>query len=98
MRGVVAIPVLIVAALLLAGLDEDAGVRQWLHLRAELSDSHERIEQLRGEVEALRGEAKRLESDEFAIEKAIREELTLARPGESVVRLAPAGITSSRIP
>jgi len=98
MRGAWVIFALLVAALLQAALDEQAGVRRWLHLRAELADSRLRIEQLRGEVAVLHDEARRLESDEFAIEKAIREELGLARPGQSIVRLPALGISSDRIP
>lgn len=97
MRGVWVIPALLVVLLASAAGDEEAGVRQWLHLRSELADARARIDGLRGEVDGLREEARLLESDEFAIEKAIREELGLARPGQSIVRLR-AGVSSARIP
>jgi cell division protein FtsB len=38
------------------------------------------------ETHALRAEIEALESQPFALERAIREDLELARPGETVVR------------
>ena len=86
-RGFLVVPGFLALALALAALDEESGIRPWLHLRAELADSRARIEKLRSETEALRQQAERLESDSFAQEAAIREELELARPGQSLVRL-----------
>ena len=83
------------AALLVAAvLDEDAGVGRWQYLRSELADANQRIESLRGEVGRLEREAVLLESDSFALERAIREELELVRPGQQLIRLgqgAPSG-------
>ena len=88
------VPVVLVLAGLHAALDEDAGIRRWLHLRGELEDSRVRIARLEQEVARLRGSADRLEEDRFAIERAIREELGLAASGQRVVRLRPRGLTS----
>jgi len=93
-RGILVIPVVLVVLGLHAALDEDAGIRRWLHLRAELEESHARIAQLGDEVERLRDDTARLEQDRFAIESAIREELGLASAGQQVVRLRPRGLSS----
>jgi cell division protein FtsB len=37
-------------------------------------------------VEALRAEVRALERDPFSLERAIREDLDLAKPGEVIVR------------
>lgn len=80
-----------------AVLDEDAGVRRWRHLRSELADARGRIEALRGETDRLQREAERLEVDDFAVERAIREELGLVRPGQTLLRLRGADVSSGRI-
>jgi cell division protein FtsB len=81
------IPILGLAAVAWSAVDERSGLPAWRRLRADLSEVRARIEILRGDIEALRREAEALEGDEFALERAIREDLGLARPGESVVRL-----------
>ena len=81
------IPVLAFAAAGASALDEGTGIPAWRRLRDDLTAAHARIEILRGDIAALRGEALALESDSFAVERAIREDLGLAQPGESVVRL-----------
>jgi len=80
------IPILLAAALAAAWLDPDAGLRTWWHLRSDVRAAEDRIAALRAEVEALRSEARALRSDPSAQERAIREELGWARPGETVVR------------
>jgi cell division protein FtsB len=92
------LPVLGVAALVVAALDADAGIRRWWHLRGELADARARIERLEGEVAALRAESEQLESDPFAVERAIREELLVAQPGQVVLRLVEPDRSSIRIP
>ena len=72
-------------------LDEQAGVPAWQRLRAERLTVQGRIDVLAEEVASLRREAESLEREDFALESAIREELGLARPGESVVRLLADG-------
>jgi cell division protein FtsB len=83
-------------ALAAVTLDGEAGFRTWLRLRGDLRASEARIETLRQEITALEDETEALRSDPFAIESAIREDLHLARPGETVVRLLSD--TSPRIP
>ena len=92
------IPVLLVLALGHAALDEETGIRRWRHLRGELAEARVRIEALRGEIDGLRRETQRLEEDDFATERAIREELEFARPGQTMLRLRGANTSSHRIP
>jgi cell division protein FtsB len=84
------VPGLALLALAVAVLDEESGLARWRHLRAELADADARIAALGDEVEDLRNQAARLEAEPFAIERAIREELELARPGQQVIRLPGA--------
>ncbi len=87
MKGWWPVPSLLAAAFLFAWIDADAGLRTWWGLRSDLRDASDRIDALREDVEARRQHAAELETDEFAIERAIRERLQYARPGETIVRL-----------
>jgi cell division protein FtsB len=78
--------------------DDDSGLRTWWALRADLRDAERRIESLRSDVAALERDSGGLEADPFALERAIRERLELARPGETLVRLAPRETANTRIP
>ena len=86
-RRLLWIPVLALAAAGAATLDERTGIPAWRRLRDDLAATNARIEILRGDIAALRGESEALEKDAFAVEQAIRVDLGLAQPGESVVRL-----------
>ena len=98
MKRFLLIPALVAVALGYAVFDEESGIRAWLRMRADLASSRVRIDEVRREIRALRRETALLESDPFAIESAIREDLELARSGELVVRLtAPEG-TNPRFP
>jgi cell division protein FtsB len=92
------IPLLIGVAALLAGLDSHAGMRAWWDLRATLREAETERAELQREVDHLRAEADALESDGFAIERAIRERLRLAKAGETVVRLSNPETASPRFP
>ena len=81
------IPVLALAAAGASALDERTGIPAWRRLRDDLTAAHARIEVLHGDIAALRSEVDALESDSFAVERAIREDLGLAHPNEIVVRL-----------
>ena len=76
-------------------IDSESGLRSWLRLRGDLRAAEARIETLRSQITSLEEETEALRSDPIAIESAIREDLHLARPGETVVRLL--GGTTSRI-
>ena len=89
-------PAIVAVALAAVMFDSEAGLRTWLRLRGDLRAAEARIETLRGEIAVLEAKTEALRSDPLAIETAIREDLHLARPGETVVRLL--GDTSPRIP
>jgi len=97
-RGILVIPALLGLALLRVAFDGEAGIQPWLHLRAELQDAHTRIEVLRAQVEELEREADLLDVRGFALESAVREELELVRPGQTLIRLGGNGVSSARIP
>jgi cell division protein FtsB len=83
-------------ALVLALVDGHAGIRTWFRLQGELRASQARIAVLQGRIAAREAEAARLRGDDGAIEAAIREDLGMARPGETVVRFPDP--SSHRIP
>jgi len=97
-RGWLWIPALVGAALIVAVLDEDSGIGTWQRLREDVRESDVRIAGVRSQLVRLREEADALEHDDFAIERAIREELDYARRGETVIHLSPEESASSRIP
>jgi cell division protein FtsB len=66
--------------------DEETGVRTWLELRADLVVAKTRAAELEARIGRREAEATALRSDPLALEHAIREDLGLARPGETVVR------------
>ena len=78
--------------------DDESGLRAWWALRGDLRAAEARIERLRGEVADLERHRGGLAEDPFALERAIRERLELARPGETVVRLSPREMATPRIP
>lgn len=86
------IPALVGAALLAAWLDADSGIRAYLRLRDDVGAGEAHLQALRSEIGVLEAEQAALEKHgSFAQERAIREDLEWARPGETVVRLpAPA--------
>jgi len=87
-------PALLVGVVLYAALDADSGLRAWLQLRTELRESHARADAIQAEIDRLDAAARALHGDAFAMEAAIREDLGLARAGESVVLFAgPDGST-----
>ena len=81
---------ILATAVVLAVVDSGAGLRTWLDLRGEARAAHGRVAVLADDVERLSVEIEALGSDPLAIERAIREDLELARPGEWVVRFASA--------
>ncbi len=98
MRGFWLVPALLAAALVDASFDWDSGVPAWLRLSGELQQAQARIDGLRSEIDDLREQSQVLRDDPFAIERAIREDLGLARPGELVVRFLPAEGSNPRFP
>ena len=80
------VPTILVAGLGLSLADRESGLLAWYEIRGKLNVSRERIATLRDRAEVLKAEISALKADPFALERAIREELELARPGEVVVR------------
>jgi cell division protein FtsB len=97
-RGFAAAAVVLGLALAHAAFDPDSGIAAWRHLRGELGDARARIAAMHAQVATLHAEVERLRGGGFAQEAAIREELQLARPGQTVVRLPADGVSSARIP
>lgn len=83
------------ATLAAALLDGDAGLYSWWRVRSDLEATRARAAALREELRELRAEAEALRGGGFALEAAIREDLGLARPEETVLLLegadAPSG-------
>jgi cell division protein FtsB len=97
-RGWWPIPALVVSALGFAWIDGDSGLRTWWRLRSELAVAEARIDGLREDVASRQRDAASLAEDDFAIERAIRERLEYARPGETVVRLGGNSAPTPRLP
>ena len=87
-----------VLALGLALVDGDSGLRTWWALRADLERTEERMAALRQEVVSLEERTGGFRDDPFLEERAIRERLEYARPGETIVRMVPRGAANPRIP
>lgn len=98
MKSLLIIPVLLAIALIYIAADQGTGLLTWSRHRADLANSEERIADLRAEIASLKQEVQSLESDPFAIERAIREDLELARPSETVIRLSTRSGSNPRIP
>jgi cell division protein FtsB len=97
-RGWLWIPALLGVAFTIAALDRDSGIASWLRLRGELSAARGRIAALDVEIAQLERAAEALQSDDFAIERAIREDLEYSRHGETIVRLPRSDHASPRFP
>jgi cell division protein FtsB len=87
------LPVIAAAGLALTLADRESGLVVWYETHEELEVSRDRIAALNTRVDTLKSEIVALERDPFALERAIREELELARPGEIVVRFAPPSMS-----
>ena len=90
MRGLWLIPAVLGVVAVYAVLDNESGLRSWWRWRQILHAEEAKVSDLKAEVTRLSREINALESEPFAVERAIREELEYARPGEIVVRLPRA--------
>ena len=88
MRAYLIVPAVLAVGLAVTLTDQTSGLPTWLRLSAELDDSQARIIALEAETAGLRAQIDALSANDFALERAIREDLQLARPGELVVRFA----------
>jgi len=82
-------PLLLGAVAGIAVADGESGVPMWFRLRDDVEDASRRVAVLAEHNRALAAEIEALEQEPFALERAIREDLGLARPGEIVVRFEP---------
>ncbi len=90
-------PAILAAAWVFAWVDPETGIRRWLSLREDLAAAHGRIAALEREITSDEARAGRLEGDPLAIEAAIREDLGLARAGETVVILRDSADSDGRV-
>jgi len=86
--GIAAIAILGISAL----LDRESGFKVWRDLGEDLSISLARVTDLQSQNEAMRYEIEMLEAEPAAVDRAIREELDLALPGEIIVRFKDLGL------
>ena len=84
------LPGLLVVALGVALADPEIGAARWWRLERDRGEAQARIDALRQEVRQLETQRVELRDDPFAIERAIREDLGLALPGEVLVQERPA--------
>jgi hypothetical protein len=70
----------------------------WLGGAGDLDAIEAQVAELEAEVAGLESEAELLKSDPFVIEKAIREDLRMAKTGETVIRLDDNTRSNHRIP
>jgi cell division protein FtsB len=81
-----------------AWLVPESGFPTWLRLRDEVAEAESRIHTLEQENGTLRDEVNALARDPFAQERAVRETLGWARPGEVVLRAPGARDVAGAIP
>jgi cell division protein FtsB len=74
------------AALGLAVLDRESGLLTWLELSKERSEARAQIEDQRLANAILAQRIEAIQSDPHQADRAIREALDLAKPGETIVR------------
>jgi cell division protein FtsB len=89
---------MLAGAVLYAGFDSDSGLRAWVAIRSELEASRERADETQAEIDRLASASRSLHGDPFAMEEAIRVDLELSRPGETIVRLSDHDGSSARNP
>jgi len=91
MRGekvrALALGLILIAIVVFSALQsEQTGLGVWFELRNDLQGARSRVANLTRENAALRREITALEASPDAVERAIREDLGLVRPGEILVR------------
>jgi cell division protein FtsB len=79
--------VLLLIALVVGSLFGDRGILHLMTQRQRAEALREKIDALRQENSKLYGEIQQLRSDPRSVERLAREELGLARPGETVFLL-----------
>ena len=98
MKPLLIIPVLLTVALIYITADEGSGLLTWMRHREDLEDLQARIAGLETEIARLKEEIQSLETDPFAIESAIREDLEYAGALETLIRVPAGPGLNPRIP
>jgi cell division protein FtsB len=78
-------PFVFLGAIVLAAASRDSGIPAWLRLDADHREAERRIAAMSRSLADLESRAAALRDSEFELERAIRNDLRLARPGEVVV-------------
>ncbi len=81
--------ILVVIALVVGSLFGDRGMLHLMAQRRQAADLEREVDALRAENGRLAAEIAALKTDPRAVERLAREELGLARPGETVFVLRP---------
>jgi cell division protein FtsB len=81
--------VLVLIALVVGSLFGDRGILHLMDQRRQAAELERQVEALRAENDHLAAEITALRTDPRSIERLAREELGLARPGETVFVLRP---------
>lgn len=87
MRRFLVVPGFLVLFAVYVLLNRAGSIRTWHELRSDLEEGKARIHELERQNEAMRFEVQDLEGNDFAVERVLREELELAKPGEVLVVL-----------
>ena len=91
MKATLLVSLVFAAVAIAATTDGSAGIPVWLELRDDLAKARARVSTLEADTDALRVEIDALANEPFALERAIREDLVLALPGEIIVRFQEDG-------
>ena len=98
MRSVAIAPAVVAvglaAALVLAVLDRDSGLLTWPELSKQRSELRSQIEDQRHANAATARQIEALINDPHETDRAIREALDLAKPGETIVRFKRGNASS----
>lgn len=78
-------PIVFLGAIAVAAVSRDSGIPAWLRLDADQREAERRIAATSRSLAELESRAAALRDSEFELERAIRNDLRLARPGEVVV-------------
>ncbi|MBW2713944.1 MAG: septum formation initiator family protein [Deltaproteobacteria bacterium] len=87
MRRFLLVPGILFLFAAYALLNRAGSIRTWIELQSDLDVGEARIQLLETQNELMRTEIQEFEADDFAVERVLREELELAKPGEVLVVL-----------
>jgi len=82
-------PIVLLAAMAVAAVSPRAGIPAWLKLERDRQEAELRISSLQASLKRIEEAGDVLRDDEFELERAIRTDLKLARPGEVIVIVEP---------